>query len=51
MTSPIYSALPQELLLEADPRRPKRKTPFIKKKTTQGYLIKDKMSSSIHAGP
>lgn len=26
MTSPVYSALPQELLLEADPRRPAIKT-------------------------
>lgn len=27
MTSPVYSALPQELLLEAEPRRPDKKTP------------------------
>lgn len=27
MTSPVYSALPQELLLEAEPRRPDKNTP------------------------
>lgn len=41
MTSPIYSALPQELLLEADPRRPKRKTPFIKKTSRLSYQRQD----------
>lgn len=29
MTSPVYSALPQELLLEAEPRRPVTKTPLL----------------------
>lgn len=46
MTSPMYSALPQELLLEADPRRPEIKAlPFSDKKTQghlKGHLIKDK---------
>lgn len=34
MTSPVYSALPQELLLDADPRRPGINTktlPLVKK--------------------
>lgn len=40
MTSPVYSALPQELLLEADPRRPGIKT-------TRHFLLEKKLKDIL----
>lgn len=43
MTSPVYSALPQELLLEADPRRPGIKT-------SRRFLLVKNLLSKIKTG-
>lgn len=42
MTSPVYSALPQELLLEVDPMRPATKIQHFLSANNSWYLIKDK---------